>query len=149
MQLNLPVPIISCLFAIEQTDRPVPKRIVLSGRCSPQTFEWGDWSTSPRAYHTRWSIQSLDFWMSGLVDQSPSISCSVVGTVLDFWMSGLVDQSPSISCLVVGTVPRLPNKRAGRLVPEHIMLGGRYSPQTIKWTDQIKYLAFEKIVSSH
>jgi len=44
-------------------------------------------------------------------------------------MDRLVDQSPSISCSVVGTVPRLLDGRAGRPVLEHIMLGGRYSPQ--------------------
>ena len=68
------------------------------------------WSTSPRAYHAWWSVQSPDFQMSGLVDLSPSVSCSVVGTV-----------------------PRLSNERAGRPVPERIILGGRYSPQTFKW----------------
>jgi len=44
-------------------------------------------------------------------------------------MGELVGQSPSVSCSVVGTVPRLSNPRTGRPVPQRIMLGGRYSPQ--------------------
>ena len=46
--------------------------------------------------------------MNRLVDQSLSISCSVVGVVPVY--KGLDDQSLSISCSVVGAVPRLSSK---------------------------------------
>ena len=39
--------------------RPVPERIVLGGRCNPQTLKLVSWSTSPRAYSARWSAQSF------------------------------------------------------------------------------------------
>ena len=71
-----------------------------------------NWSTSPRAYHARWSVQSPACQLSELVDQSPSVSCSVVGTV------------PSLSIV-----------RTGRPVPERIVLGGRYSPQFVDWAN--------------
>jgi len=79
---------------------------MLGGWYSPQDVEWADWSTSPRACHARWSVQSPGCRMGRLVDQSLSMSCSVVGIVL-----------------------RLSNGQTGRPVPEHVMLGGRYSPQ--------------------
>jgi len=63
-------------------------------------------STSPQAYSARWSVRPPDLRTGGLGDQSPSIQCSVVGVV-----------------------PRSPNWRAGRPVPEHTVLGGRCSPQ--------------------
>ena len=93
-----------------QAGRPVPEHITLSGRYSPQTFKWAGWLTSPRAYKARWSVQSPNFQMGRLVDQSPSIQCSVVGTVR-----------------------KLSNGQAGRPVPKHTILGGRCSPQTFKW----------------
>ena len=77
---------------------------MLGGRYSPQIIDWANWSASPRAYHARWSVQSPDYRLGEVVGQSPSISCSVVGTV-----------------------PGLSIGRTGRPVPEHIMLGGRYS----------------------
>ena len=86
--------------------RPVPEHLTLGGRYSPQDAKWTDWSTSPRASHARWSVQSPGCRMGRQVDQSPSMSCSVVSTV-----------------------PRMSNGQTGRPVPEHVMLGGRYSPQ--------------------
>jgi len=50
-------------------------------------------------------------------------------------MGRLVDQYPSLSRSVVGTVPRMSNRQTSRPVPEHVMLGGRYSPQDIEWAD--------------
>jgi len=50
-------------------------------------------------------------------------------------MGELVDQSPSHSCSVVGTVPRLSNGRTSRPVPEPFVLGSRYSPQVIEWVN--------------
>ena len=41
-----------------RTSRPVPERIMLGGWYSPQAVVWADWSTSSRAYHDRWSVQS-------------------------------------------------------------------------------------------
>jgi hypothetical protein len=79
---------------------------MLGGRYSLQDVEWADWSTSPRACHARWLVQSQGCRMGRLVDQSPRMSCSVVGTVL-----------------------RMSNGQTGRPVPEHVMLDGRYSPQ--------------------
>jgi len=81
-----------------QTGRSVPEHFVLGGRYSPQDVEEEDWSTSPRAFHARWSVQSPRCRKSRLVDQSLSISCSVVGTV-----------------------PRMLKRQTGRLVPEHFM----------------------------
>jgi len=75
----------------------------------PSSSKLADWSTSPRAYNARWSVQSPDLQTGRLVDQSPSIQCSVVGTV-----------------------SRSPNWQTGRPVPEHTVLGGRYSPQISK-----------------
>ena len=89
-----------------QTGRPVPEHLMLGGRYSPQDVEWVDWSTSPRACHARWSVQSPGYRMDRLVNQSLSMSCSVVGTVL-----------------------RMSNGQTGRPVPKHVMLGGWYSPQ--------------------
>jgi len=81
-------PSISCLvvrtvprISNGQTGGPVPERLMLGGRYSPQDIKWADWSTSPRASHAWWSVQSSGYQMGRLVDQSPSISCSVVGTV--------------------------------------------------------------------
>jgi hypothetical protein len=50
-------------------------------------------------------------------------------------MSRLVDQSPSIYCSVVSTVPRMANEQTGQPVLEYILLGGRYSPQDGEWAD--------------
>jgi len=122
-----------------RSNLPVPEHITL-------ICDWVGWSTSPRAYHAHWSVQSpVDKWagwsVQSLVDKlagwstSPRVyhaRWSVQSP--DFQMNGLVDQSPSVSCSVVGTVPRLSNDRASRPVPERIMLGGRYSPQTFKWS---------------
>jgi len=47
-------------------------------------------------------------------------------------MGRLVDQSPSMSCSVVDTVPRMSNGPTSRPVPEHVMLGVRYSPQDVE-----------------
>jgi len=81
---------------------------MLGVRYSPQIVVLANWSTSPRAFHADWLVQSPDCRLGELVGQSPSISCSVVGTV-----------------------PRLSIGRTGRLVPEHIMFGGRYSPRIV------------------
>ena len=63
-------PSISYLSAMEQTHRPVSElsklwvgqpvleSIVLGGRYSTQTLKLVGWSTSPRAYSARWSVQS-------------------------------------------------------------------------------------------
>ena len=111
----------------EQTGRPVPEHIMLGGRYSPQDIDKADWSTCPRAYHARWSVQSPGCRKRRLVDQSPSISCSVVGTV-----------------------PRMSHRQTSRLVPECIMLGGRYSPQVhhVCLTKDPTYL-FKKIISPY
>ena len=65
-------------------------------------------------------------------------------------MGRLVNQSPSISCSVVGTVPRMANGQTGRPVLEYFMLGGRYSPQVyhVHLSKDSTYL-FEKIPSPH
>jgi len=47
----------------------------------------------------------------------------------------LINQSPSVLCSVVGAVPRFPNWQTGRPVPEHTVLGGRCSPQIFKLAD--------------
>ena len=88
-----------------QTGRPVLEHFVLGGRYSAQDDEWADWSTSPQVYLAQWPVQSLGWRMGRLVNQSPSISCSVVGTV-----------------------PRMENGQTGQPVPKYILLGGRYSP---------------------
>ena len=88
-----------------QTGRPVPEHLMLGGRYSPQDVEWADRSTSPRACHARWSVQSQGCRMGRLVDQSPSMSCSWSVQSLGCRMGRLVDQSPSMSCSMVGTVP--------------------------------------------
>jgi len=85
-----------------RTGRPVPEHIMLDGRYSPQIVDWVNWSASPRACHARWSVQSPDCRLGELVGQSPSISCSVVGTV-----------------------PGLSIGRTGWPVPEHIFLKNR------------------------
>jgi len=64
-----------------QTGRPVPEHTMLGGRCSPQISKLADWTTSPRAYRARWSVQSPDLQTGRLDDQSPSIPCSVVGAI--------------------------------------------------------------------
>jgi len=71
-----------------------------------------DLSTSPQACSARWLVQYLDFQTGRLGDQSPSIQCSVVGAV-----------------------PRSLNWQTGRPIPEHIVLGGRCSPQISKLAD--------------
>jgi len=93
-------------FSNWQAGRPVPESMALGGRYSPQVLKLAGWSTSPRAYGARWSVQSPDSQTGRLVDQSPSL-----------WRS------------VVGTVPRFSNWKAGQPVPERMVLGGRYSPQ--------------------
>ena len=102
------VGIVSVLSDV-QSYRPVPEHIMLGGRYSPRNFGCVDLSTSPRAYNARWSVQSLDFWMCRLIDQSSSMSCSVVGTV-----------------------PKFLDVQTYRPVPEHIMLGGRYRPRCLQ-----------------
>ena len=54
----------------------------------------------------------------------------MVGTVLR--LSNERAGRPVPEHIMLGTVPRLSNERAGRPVPEHFMLAGRYSPQTFK-----------------
>ena len=95
-----------------QTGQPVPEHTMLGGRCSPQISKLADWTTSPRAYRVRWSVQSLDL-QTGRSD----------------------DQSLSIPCSVVSAVPRSPNWLTGRPVPEHTVLDGRCSPQISKLAD--------------
>jgi len=89
--------------------QPVTERTLLGSRCSPQVSKLADWSTSPRAYTARWSVQS------------PGTSVLQAGR--------LVDQFPSVQCSVVGAAPRSLNWQTGRPVPERILLGGRCSPQ--------------------
>jgi len=57
-----------------QLNLPDPEHITL-------VCDGADWSTSPRAYHARWSIQSPDSQMGEVVDQSPSARRSVVGII--------------------------------------------------------------------
>jgi len=107
--LSIPCSMISAVPGfIGQTGRPVPEHTVLDGRYSSR-FHWTDWSTSPRAYRTQWSVQ-FPVSLGRLVDQSLSIPCSVVGTV-----PGFIGQT-------------------GRPVPVHTVLRGRYSPQ-LHWAD--------------
>ncbi len=54
---------------------------MLGGRCSRWSSESIDWATSPRASSAWWLVQSLEFRIDRLGDQSPSIKCSVVGAV--------------------------------------------------------------------
>ena len=68
--------------------------------------------SSPRAYNAWWSVQSLVLQTGRLVDQSPSVQCSVVGAV-----------------------PRTPNWQTGRPVSERIVLDGQCSPQVSKLTN--------------
>ena len=100
---------------------------MLEGWHSPQDIKWADWSTIPRASHAQWSVQPLGYQMGRLVDQSPSISCSVVGKA-----------------------PRISNGQTGRPVPEHLMLSGRYNPQVyhVCLTKDPAYL-FSKIISPY
>jgi len=86
------------------------------------------WSTSPRVYNSRRSIQPADSRTNRLGDQSPSIKRSVVGAVptnlstsprassarwsvhfLKFRVDRLGNQSPSIKCSVVGAVLEVPS----------------------------------------
>ena len=73
--------------------------------------------TGPRARHARRLVQSLDCRGGELVDQSLSISCSMVGPV------------PRLSNGQTGQPVPEHIMLSGRPVPEHIMLGGRYSPR--------------------
>jgi len=160
----------------EQTGRPVPKHFMLGGRCSQpncrknrlvdqspsmlcsvvgtvnRIVERIDWSTSPRAFYARWSVQSTkllkeqtdrpvpEHIMLGgrysqpncrknrLVDQSPSMLCSVIGTVNRIVKRTDWSTSPQAFYArwpVQST--ELSKEQTGRPVPEHVMLGGRYS----------------------
>jgi len=110
-----------------QTGRLVHEHVMLSGRYSPRDVEWADRSTSPRACHARWSVQSPRSGMGRSIDQSSSMSCSVVGTVTE-----------------------MSNGQIDRPVPEHVMLGGQYRHQVyhVCLTKSPTSL-FEKIVSSY
>jgi len=79
-------------------------------------------------------------WME-TAKQSPSMSSSTIGTAPIFskdqtsQISELVNQSLTISCSVVGTVTSLSIVRTGRPVPELIVLGGWYSPHLVDWAN--------------
>ena len=99
---------------------------MLGGRCSSQTLNLAGWSTSPRAYGAQWSVQSLGSQTGRLVDHSPSLRRSVVGTV-----------------------PRFSNWKAGQPVPERIVLVGRYSPQVCHTQSSISSTCLLEKASRH